>query len=61
MDQVAYTTALTQCPMGEVPVLPPDLIAALHKRTRDMRIRVADRVWDFAAGMAVSTFEGWKS
>lgn len=46
--------------LGEFPPLPPDVIRALHRRTMDAKVRLADQVWDLLAENAVSVFEGWK-
>jgi len=46
--------------IGEFPPLPPELIQFLHTRTREVKSRVVNYVWDNMAEGAVTLFEGWK-
>lgn len=46
--------------LGEFPPLPPDVIRALHRRTMDVKVRLADAFWDSVADGAVMVFESWK-
>lgn len=46
--------------LGEFPPLPPDVIRALHRRTMDAKVRLADQVWAILADRANTPFEGWR-
>lgn len=46
--------------LGEFPPLPPDVIRALHRRTMDAKVRLADQVWEILSDTSMSPFEGWK-